>query len=535
MKFRGVEEESSIREIGSMFRPLDGSDWQINVKLAPNQRKKYFGISQLPVLVRRRIINTNGEISPAGFSLKVAIENTRKWNAEIIKTCPIEAVRRQEDSQQWCFVFENEGITFYLPQLELARVLFFHFSYLARQSLVQSGFNLGFDIQKAIGEDEAALIKLLPTCTLPQYIRRDPALRRILFWIMLDTDARKSFESINRYQLQYGYDTNKYRLWRFQFDPPLLKGVLLTFRGHYHKDIKAFFVYEIDRIANLTCACPANVEFDDPTYNDKQSDHIYQARPEASFNLDLNIDDDQEPDSDKAEMRIDTPAVKFEFVNPFRVTRKGQGQRGKGGGRALEKGDSAVSASKPDLAVSTDEASLRGTLPFADYDGVEDVSDDAHLYAYKFEAFESMIEQLVKRHSCILQWNEMRKLINVPGCSKQLLADGAPRCISFHFIKRDASLYTLLEVDTSDNINRLSTLLLRQVEPPVAWNKMLGELEVRLLKCSLVWPTSFLDQAFSDNYKRINHPQVSLSNKAMFDKESIHRWAERVHSKLQSF
>lgn len=532
MKFRGVEDNSLIREIGSMFRQLNGSDWYINVKLAPRQKKKYFGISQLPVLVRRRIINTNGETSPAGFSLKVAIKNTRNWNAELIKTCPIEAVKRQEDAQQWCFVFENDGITFYLPQLELARVLFFHFSYLARQSLVQSCFDLEFDVQKAIGKDEA-LIKLLPTCTLPRYIRRDPALRRILFWILLDAGAQQSFESINRYQLQYGYDTNKYRLWHFQFDPPLLKGVSLTFRGHYHKKIKIFFVYEIDGIANLTCDCPANVEFVDPTYNDQRTDHVYPARPGGSSNLDLDIDDDQEPNSDKAEMRIDTPAVKFEFVNPFQVTRKGQEPRG--GGRAIKKGGPVVSASKPYLAVSTDEASFRGTLPIADYDGVEDVSDDAYLYAYKFEAFESMIEQLVIRHGCILQWSEMRKLVNVPGCSKQLLADGAPRCISFHFIKRDASLYTLLEVDTSDNINRLSTLLLRQVEPPVASKKILGELEVRLLKCSLVWPTSFLDQAFRDNYKRINHPQVSLSNKAMFDKESIHRWAERVHSKLQSF
>lgn len=180
MKFRGVEEDSSIREIGSMFRPLNGSDWQINVKLLPCQRKKYFGISQLPVLVRRRIINSNGETSPAGFSLRVEIENTRDWTAEVIETCPIEAVRRQGDAYQWCFVFKSDGIVFYLPQLELARVLFFHFSYLARLSLMQSGINIEFDIQETIDRNEA-LVKFLPTCTIPQYVKRDPVLRRVLF------------------------------------------------------------------------------------------------------------------------------------------------------------------------------------------------------------------------------------------------------------------------------------------------------------------------------------------------------------------
>jgi hypothetical protein len=534
MKFRGVLENSSFREIGNMFRPLNGSDWHINVKLAPHQRKRYFGISQLPVLARRRMINADDEIAPAGFTKRVAIKNTRNWKAEPIKTCPIAAVRRQEDAQQWCFVFENNGITFYLPQLELARALFFHFSYLARLSLVQSGFDLEFDIQKTIGVD-GVLINILPTCTLPLYVRQDPALRRVLFWIMLDTDARQSFESINQYQLQYGYDTKKYRLWRFQFDPPLLNGSSLTLRGHYHKGLKAIFVYEIDGVTNLTCDCPANVEFDDPLYNDKQSDHIYPARPEASSIPDLKIDDDQEPDSDKTEMRIEIPAVIFEFANPFQVTRKGKGQKGARGGRAIEKGYSVSSLSKTDLAVSTDEASLHGTLPYADFDGIEDESDDAHLYAYKFEAFESMVEQLVNRHSCILQRREIRKFVSVAGCSKHLLADGTPRYISFHFIKKDASSYTLLEVDTSDNINRLSTLLLRQVEPPLAWSHKLGELEVRLLKGSLVWPTFFLAQVFGSDFKRIKHPRTSLSNKALLEQESIHHWADRVYSHLSVF
>lgn len=534
LEFKGVEENSKIKEIGSMFRPLNGSDWHINVKLAPRQRKKYFGISQLPVLARRRVINRTEDSPPAGFHSTVEIKNTRNWKSELINRCPIIAVSRQDDAQQWCFEFEFDGTTYYLPQLELARVLFFHHAYLARLSLIQSGLNQEFDVQKIIGMGEG-LIKILPSCTLPRYAREDLALKRVLAWILLDSDARRSFESINRYQLLYGHDTKKYRLWRFQFDPPLLAGVKLTLRGHYDQELKAFFVYRVYGIANLTCRISDKVELFDPLYNEKRSGHIYPARPEDSPIHDVKIDDGQEPDSDKAEICIDSPVVTFSFANPFQVTRIGKSVGRSGGGKAIEENDHIPSSNETGLEVSTDESSTLGTLPSADYHGVEDVSNDAHLYVYKFEAFESMVEQLVNRHDCILFRREIRKFVSVAGCSKHQLVDGTPRCISFYFIKRDSSSYTLLEVDTSDGQNRLSTLLLKQIGALPEWNQKLAELEARLLKRSLVWPTSFLNQAFGGTYKRIKHPKTSSSNKILLDQDSIHHWADRVYSKMFMF
>lgn len=89
MKFKGVENNSVIREIGSLFRRHDGPDWHINVKLAPGQKKQYFGVSQIPVLARRSVVNASEQPRSAGFQSRIVIENTRHWRTE-----PIEAHER---------------------------------------------------------------------------------------------------------------------------------------------------------------------------------------------------------------------------------------------------------------------------------------------------------------------------------------------------------------------------------------------------------------------------------------------------------
>ncbi len=60
MKFKGVENNSVVREIGSLFRRYDGSNWHINIKLAPSQKKQYFGVSQIPILESVLKLRTKG-------------------------------------------------------------------------------------------------------------------------------------------------------------------------------------------------------------------------------------------------------------------------------------------------------------------------------------------------------------------------------------------------------------------------------------------------------------------------------------------
>jgi hypothetical protein len=286
-------------------------------------------------------------------------------------------------------------------------------------------------------------------------------------------------------------------------------------------------VYEIYGVSNLTCHCPTYVDFVDPRFAERRAGQGRAVRPGSQSGPELEINDEQEPDADHTEIRIETPAVAFEFANPIQTTRigKGKGQTGRLG----QEGDSSDSPENTGLEVSTDEASTHGTLPSADYDGLEDKSDDAHLYSDKFEAFDAMVKQLVTMSGCRHIHREIRKLPTIDGYSKHLLVDGNPRCVAFHRIKKDGQEYALIEVDTSDNKNRLSTLLLKSPSVLFNWGQFIHELEIRLVRGSLVWPKKYLKMTFDGGYKRISHPSSNSKEKSILNIESITRWSMRVY------
>lgn len=529
MPFKGVPSNSTIHAIGRLFRRLDNANWRIHVKLMPSQKTKDFSVSQLPVLARRRVLNSAENPRAAGYPWLIDVKHTSPWTEATIASCPILAVAGQEDADQWCFVFENNGITHYLPQIELARVLFIHNAYLARLSLVSGGLFEEFDIQWARDNREVQ-VNILPTCSLPLYMREDPAHRRTLAWILLDPDARQSFESVATRQLNDGYEKSNHRLWSFRFNPPPLKGVKLAMRGHFDKKVGAFFVYEIHGIAGLSWHGPSHVTFFDPQYHEGCPSESRGVRPAASFIPELEIDDDEAPASDGSTARIDMPRVEIQFLNAFLTSRTGRSSATSGGRSGPA--DAATPPENAIVEVSTDEASVLGTVPAADYDGLEDKTDDAHLYANKFEAFKLMAAQLVNMPDCLSVAHGIRKLPSVKGRSKHLLADGNPRCTAFHVVAKNGTTYALLEVDVSDCKDTLSTLLLKETGASFGWHRYLMAIEKRLVKHSLAWPTKFLNRMFQNNYRRIAHPKAPPKTESPLKPESISSWARRVQLEI---
>ena len=128
---------------------------------------------------------------------------------------------------------------------------------------------------------------------------------------------------------------------------------------------------------------------------------------------------------------------------------------------------------------------------------------------------------------------EIRKLPTIYGYSKNLRRDGSPRYLAWHVIKKSNHFYSLVEVDTTDNPSSLSTLLLKQKYGSFSWSQYIRELEIQLIKHSLVWPTSFLTRTIDNNYKRISHPKSLPETPGLLNQESIRKWAERV--KLEVF
>lgn len=524
MKFKGIKDNSLIKAIGSIQRRLDHSDWRINIKLQPAQQKQSFGISQLTVLARRRVLNATDELKPAGYEISVTIQDAAQWEHRRISDCPIPSVADREDKDQWSFCFEDSGITYYLPQLELARVLFFHYAYLSRLAMVPGGLNEEFDVQ----EDELegyAKINILPTSSLPKYVCESHELRRLLAWILLDKEVHKSFESIASYQLQEGEDIGHYRSWRFHFDPPALQKVRLTVRGHFDRERSAFFVYEIHGLENLVNGGPEYIEFCDPGFRTLVSGKGVGVESGPSSTEQPLIDDVEPPSIEGKEQVFQSPGVQIIFSNPADTTRTGTGSSRIAGFTRTSK--PAQSPGSFQLAVSTDERTIQGHIPAAVFDAVKDHSDDLHHYTHRFEAFAEMVE-ILETKGCVSLESKIRKLPAMVGFTKFLLTDGNPRCLSYQLLRIRSQKYVLLEVDTSDNKTRLSTLLLKQPNTDLDWASELRKLERLLVQNSLAWPKKHLDKSFPGHYKRIPHPKTTSVNKALLKSDSIQRWADRV-------
>ena len=179
--------------------------------------------------------------------------------------------------------------------------------------------------------------------------------------------------------------------------------------------------------------------------------------------------------------------------------------------------------------IITDEPTIQGNLPAGRFDAVDDQSNDSHLYTRNFDAFPAMIE-LLENRGCRLLFGGNRKLPVLKDYSKRLLAVGNPRCLSYRVLNYASRNYALLEVDKPDINKGLSILLLEQPRPDFTWHATVAELEQRLIKKSLRWPTTYLDETFSGAYRRISHHGVRaretmVSKVAYQDVKAICYWS----------
>ncbi|AOM98233.1 hypothetical protein PWO74_003601 [Escherichia coli] len=94
--------------------------------------------------------------------------------------------------------------------------------------------------------------------------------------------------------------------------------------------------------------------------------------------------------------------------------------------------------------------------------------------------------------------------------------------------------FYILEVDTSDGVCSLSTLLLR-LKSPLDWPKQLTLLAEELTQKSLHWPNQRLKMLCGkDGYSGIPHPQTKSVDKGKLHEESTEHWAARFHSWMTS-
>lgn len=530
VKFDEFDDNVEIRSINSLFRSLRDHTWYIHLDLKPEQEKSSLSLSQAPVIARKRKLNPTGDVSKKpGYRTSFAAPSGAKWETCRMRDCPATKQTRTtyDADRQWCFRFAREdGLTVYLPQFELARALFFHDAYLARSSLNSERFYLEFAIQKSPGPGQPTKIEVLPTSSYPHTQLESYASRRIVSWILLDQNARNSYESISKRQMLEGTNVWGYRKWDFRFEPPVLVGSTFSVRGQYDKPSKSLLVYEIDQIANIPHSVPGPVEISHQKFKDYSGSHsvcIPNQQGESGVGV-RKVRDDELANSDAQHILMDAPAVGLGFTNPFETKR--------------------IAATKPKTRavkedgeepgpVSTGEGTVLGTAPQASWVMQEDISDDDSLYGAKFDRFFEMVDLLCKTYPIRLSQKSLRKLPKLPRCKKHLIAfTGDPRAWAVVHLRFQSNEFVLLEVDTSDQAKALSSCLLH-LKDPSSWSGQLQVIEQELVRKSLTWPKGYLKKICVPGGTRIiPHPRSEKANKGVVSEEALEPWAARVFSKL---
>ncbi|WP_237738554.1 Tn7-like element transposition protein TnsE [Idiomarina xiamenensis] len=382
-----------------------------------------------------------------------------------------------------------------------------------------------FSVEHDVNNSEHAVITVLPNSTCPDNVFSDPGYRRYLAWLLLDNDARLSYESISKAQLESGFNRGSYRIWNFEFEPPPLQGVNLKVRGNLDTETNTLLVYEITELTGIPTGVPSDVEFFSPKFyvpelSGGRGDRAGDYRPPNH-----EVDEDQDSSGENDPVQIDGVKTKVEFakaVNTHKTARK----RKKVGSSGSSEGGEASSL------VSTEEQSPIGDLPSAEWDGLDEATDDMHLYASKFESFSKMLDLLATNHQCKVEIMAFRKLPSVGRCKMHLMwdDDSTPRCWMLVRVTVSGNQFYLMEVDTSDAAKSLSTRVV-MASSAKAVIERLSEIEIKLLKKSLSWPKDYFDSEFGmKGHFFIVH---QASDKAgVIRQENIERWASNVNRNL---
>lgn len=526
-KISHISKDMKIKKIGGLFKRKNSSTWAVNLNLQNEKAESeitYTNFSNAKLLRKNSYINPSQEY-PRGYHLRFKITSTQDWVSSVDNP-------EQQNGKflEHYFLFSavrvdplgqpmSEVVKVRLPQFELARSLFFYTPYLARSAVLENSLSIDFDI---ISNPDHFLINILPACSYPISHFNDAGIRRILSWILLDQDIRQSFESISQFCTKYGYDLDQYRIWSFCFNPPQLKGVIFDTFGYYKAESSEFFVNEVSGFQKISSHISKEVEF----YSDKFIESKSGSKTEGSSGAknsgkEATINDDEEGNNDDVQI-IDVVPTNFEFLEAIETRKVSKKSRHRSHGTK----DPELPSHNGSSEVSTNEPVTEGSVPSAEFNGVEDETEDLHLYLDRFSAFQKMIalfctENPVKNFSF-----QLHKLPNIQGHSKHLKTDGNPRCIAEVSFRLNQQDIVILEVDTSDNKKPLSTRVL-SLKDLNQWNDTdrAKVLELVVTQC-LRWPKGIFKHICYKN-STLNHPRMNAKKQEISEQE-LKGWMGRL-------
>ena len=497
MKIKNFPENAKITFLGEIFKFRHLKSWNIKLGIHDGSQLlvKHSRLSNLPAFARGRCLNpSDGQCRKGGYKININIHSNKDW---MIKVDP--------NNKGYYFEFNfNRGtedtpdiLHIRIPQIELARVLFFHNAYLARNSIDQGILAREFFVDPL--DQTTTVIHVLPHRTFPLGQFNNEGIRRLLSWILLDENARQSYESIAHYFKLEATQFEEKTSWLFHFTPPQLTNISLKMIGRFDSATNRYIVFEITDLHNIKTSLPPKVLYESPEFKSGKSTGAGGGSSGSNQgDNEPTVDDHVEGNSNSKLVQIEIPQTSLSFSNPSE-TSKVMKKKTKGGSSGHDN-----ATEYEEVGVGTDEPTINGNRSQGEFNGLEDDSDVVALYMQRFDAFKLLVKQLALKHH--LKYEEELHYLEKVGRSRlHRTLDGNNRCLLEVKLFIENQWYVVLEIDTSDNAKPLSTLVI-QIHDLNTWNYNFKDISKKIVKNSLRWPSAEILKNLGVSYT-LNHPK----------------------------
>lgn len=499
--FRQIPRGSRLLAVGNFFRDnTPGSQWRLASILEQNKeiQSHRFSLEMACILGvgREFIAEETTPYQSHGFLKRLMLPPVSAWQERTLGECPRlsrRLARKPEVANQLCFVFEADGLTVWIPKFELARKLFFHAGFLVRAAFGPNGLDMVFSVQQ---EEDAIHIRTPAKTGAPSQLLKIKGYRDHFSWLLLDSDARQSFESIwqnlNKEQSQ---GDSRYARWRFNFiAPSSLSGTTIEVQGPLDSDRRELLVWEIKKLQGITFDCHDDIYFYHPSLRLSVKGKGGGRLPPASGDDEIEVDTEEEPNEDKERKLIELPIEGIVFDENPKTRIAYKSQRTNGHGKKLD--DEQIPGGNSKILGMADDVA-GGILAPGEFQQLER-HNDKDLYPDRFIMLREIIKQLAEEPGIELLELDVKPLPQVPRCSCHMMDHVTPRCyLMARFRLRGAYEKVLLEIDISDSKRRMSTRIFC-----ANWLKDVGVEKVIkfVVKQSLKWPS------VKSNCLSVNHP-----------------------------
>lgn len=539
-RFYKCDDDVRIVHIGKVLIRTKDTSYRpsIEVWCYPPQQKKGFratAFANVPALYRGKIINqrelSESFVNNGRYTFRNNDFLRKSTLSEFPNLSSAESVRKPESEQNAFVLDRSNAPKLIIPQLELARVLFYSSSYLSRASLMSSRLLTDFKVEVNAKADYVN-IEVLQISKYPISAFNDSATRAMLSWLLIDKNAKRSFESIFKYfNTELNLDVVPgYKRWLFHFDPPQMAGWSFSYNGRLDPSGEYFLVEKITDI-EISAPMPSRVYFHNHqfTHTDEgqkptgggKGPELYE-RPE-----DHVVDDDKEASDANQAFLLGENSCAIRFKNRFSTSKATKPKR------SHRPSNSQETPKVANDTVSTNEAGSNGEIPSADMaGGMQDNNDYSEEYASRFTAFNMMVQALEEKYACTIIDSYTHELDQVGRSKCHLIDSGAKRTIRCVVVERNGHVNYLLEVDVTGLSKWISTKCVREIDTS-NWQEQFSRIKKGVVTQSLGWPTQEMDNMFGfKKHIGISHPKSIEGHPTGIPTESILDWAGRVSGKL---